>query len=87
MRKISLEQDVVDADLVEQAARRGLFEPVTRIDVAREIFRRQAIELRMLGGNVVALVLVIHRFEHERNPADAALDRDEFNFGIAREHA
>src|SRR5260370_23078751 len=37
MWKISLEQDVVDADLIDQAPRCRLLKPVTGIDVAREI--------------------------------------------------
>src|SRR5208282_115574 len=82
-----LEHHVVRSYLVDQAAWRDLFEPVTGEDIAREIFRWQQVELRTLVTHVVALELVIHRFEHEGNPSDTALDRDELNRRIPIQHA
>ena len=62
MREVGLKENVVHTHLVDQTAWRGLLEPVTSIDVPREVFRRQQVEFRVLLCHIIAAELVIERF-------------------------
>ena len=87
MREVRLEHDAVEADLVDQQARGDALEPVTAVYLAPEVIARQQLELRALGAHVTAQEVVVAGLEHERDPADAALHRDEGEFRKARQDA
>src|SRR5262249_16207656 len=72
MGKVGLEEDVIHANFINQTTWRGLLKPITSIDVARKVFRRQHLKLRVLFRHAVTLELVVERFEDKRNPPDAA---------------
>jgi hypothetical protein len=74
MREVGLEHHIVGADLINQPTQCSLLERTAGVHVARKVLRRQQIELRALFPDVITVELIVHRLEHERNPADAALD-------------
>ena len=57
-----------------------LLEPERRVPVRPEVLRRQLRQLGRVLGRVLQ-ELVVHRLEDERDPADAALDRDHLQRG------
>ena len=86
MGEVGLEQDVVDADRVEQLAGGDALEPVAGVDLPREVLRRHHSPLLAAVGPCLQ-VAVVDGLEHEGDPADPALDRHELQVGEARKHA
>src|SRR5689334_3576306 len=86
MREIGLEHHVVRPDVIDQASRSDLLEPIAGVDVAREVLGWQQVKFGTLLAHAVALKLVVHRLEHKGNPPDATLDRNELDRRIAIQH-
>ena len=72
------EQDIVYANLIKQTLGRRLFKPITGVNVAFKIFRRQHVQIFSFFRNAITHKLIIERFQHKRYPPDAALYRNEF---------
>ena len=63
-----------------------VLEPERRVEVAAEVLRRHLLQRGQLLGRVLGH-LVVERLEDERDPADAALDRDHLEVGVPVEDA
>ncbi len=63
MGEVGLEQDVVDAHLVDQPPRGDLLEPVAGVDVTGEVLRGIQLEGGVLLAHPVAVELVVEGLE------------------------
>src|SRR4030095_10274822 len=70
----------------EHALLRLLLEPEAAVDLAREVLARLVLELRALAPDLRVLEGVVAGLEHEWDEADPALDRDEAQLRVARQH-
>src|SRR6478735_8553325 len=88
VREVGLEEDAVLADRLDEVGQlvARVLEPERGEHVRAEVLRRHLLHLGQLVGRVFRH-LVVERFEHERDPADATLDRDHLQLGEPVEHA
>src|SRR5262245_27464556 len=82
VREVGLEHQVVLADPLDRRSRIAL-EPVRAVDLAPEVLGRAKLQV----VDTVLDELIIEALEHERQPADAALHRDEVEAREAVEQA